>query len=158
MTFAALFSTIHSYSRFFLEHLNSTFATTLSCTLLGAWNYYVNYQMTQTGSRTTVTSKLELFVTILTDSLTIVTKISILDVAGVLDPTLIIDIFALQNWILISLKPIFHLDGFRLFTFLDNVRMRQFLSGKKLEIYITTKVERKETWRVFVKDSERNEC
>ena len=65
--------------------------------------------MIQTDSRTTVISKLGLFVTILTDSLTIVTKISILDVAGVLDPTLIVDIFALQNWILISLKPIFHL-------------------------------------------------
>ena len=38
----------------------------------------------------------------------------------------------------------FLIDGFRLFTFLDSVRMRQYLSGKKLEIEITTKVERKE--------------
>ena len=50
------------------------------------------------------------------------------------------------------------MEGFRLFTFLDNVRMRQDLPGKKLEIEITKKVERKETWRVLVKDSERNEC
>ena len=38
--------------------------------------------------------------------LIIVTKNSILDVAGVLDQTLITDIFALNSWILINLKPI----------------------------------------------------
>ena len=42
-------------------------------------------------------------------SLTIVTKISILVVKGVVDPTLITDIFASQNWIHMSLKPIFSL-------------------------------------------------
>ena len=42
-------------------------------------------------------------------SLTIVTKISILYDAGVLDPTLITDIFSSQSWILIGLKPIFRL-------------------------------------------------
>ena len=36
----------------------------------------------------------------------IATKNSILDVAGVLDPTLITDTFALHSWILINLKPI----------------------------------------------------
>ena len=52
--------------------------------------------MIQTGSRTTVTSKMEIFVTIFGSFhfLTIVTKISIIDVAGVFDPTLITDIFA----------------------------------------------------------------
>ena len=34
-------------------------------------------------------------------------------------------------------------NGFRLFTFLDNVLMRQYLSGKKLEIETTTEVEGK---------------
>ena len=38
--------------------------------------------------------------------LIITTKNSILDVAGVLDPTLITDTFALHSWILINLKPI----------------------------------------------------
>ena len=53
--------------------------------------------MIQTGSRTTVTSKMEIFVTIFDNFhfLAIATKISILDVAGVFDPTLITDIFAL---------------------------------------------------------------
>ena len=48
----------------------------------------------QTGFRTTVTSKMELFVTIFDSfhSLTIVTKSLILHVASVLDPTLITDI------------------------------------------------------------------
>ena len=38
--------------------------------------------------------------------LIITTKNSILGVAGVLDPTLITDTFALHSWILINLKPI----------------------------------------------------
>ena len=38
--------------------------------------------------------------------LIIATKNSILDVAGLLDTTLITDIFALHSWILINLKPI----------------------------------------------------
>ena len=82
--------------------MNNTFETTLSC-------YNVDYQMTQTGSRTTVTSKMELFATNFDSfhSLTIVKKISILDVLGVVDPTLITDIFVLQSWILIVLKAIF---------------------------------------------------
>ena len=73
--------------------------------------YYVNYQTTQTGSRATVTSKMELFVTIFDSfhSLTIVTKVSVLDVADALDPALNTDIFASQSGILINLKPIFSL-------------------------------------------------
>ena len=65
--------------------------------------------MAQTGFRTTVTPKMELFVAIFDNfhSLTIVTKSSILHVSGGLDPTLITDIFASQSWILIILKPIF---------------------------------------------------
>ena len=43
-------------------------------------------------------------------SLTIATKIFILDVANIIDPPLITDIFASQSWILISLKPIFTLQ------------------------------------------------
>ena len=51
------------------------------------------------GFRTTVTSKMELFVTILDTfhSLTIATKGSILDVAGILHPTLKTNILALQS-------------------------------------------------------------
>ena len=46
------------------------------------YNYYVDYQTTQTVSRTNVTSKMEQFVTIFDSSrsLTIVTQISILGV------------------------------------------------------------------------------
>ena len=49
------------------------------------------------GSRTTVTSKMELFKTILDGfhSVTIATKSSILDLAGVVSPTQITGIFAL---------------------------------------------------------------
>ena len=70
---------------------------------------YVDYQTAQTGLRTLVTSKMDLFVTIFDSfySLTAVTKRSILDVAGVLDPTLITDIFASQSWFLINLKSVF---------------------------------------------------
>ena len=84
--------------------MNNTFEITLSC-------YNVDYQMTQIGSRTTVTSKMELFATNFDSfhSLTIFKKISILDVLGVVDPTLITDIFVWQRWILIVLKPIFPL-------------------------------------------------
>ena len=59
--------------------------------------------MTQMGSRTTVASKMDLFMTAFDSfhSLIVVTKISILLVAGVLSPTLIKDIFTLQSWILI---------------------------------------------------------
>ena len=47
---------------------------------------------------------MDLFVTIFDSfySLTAVTKRSILDVAGVLDPTLITDIFASQSWFLVN--------------------------------------------------------
>ena len=49
------------------------------------------------GSRTSVTSKMELFVTIFDNFhfLKIVTKTSILDATGILDPTLIAEIFFL---------------------------------------------------------------
>ena len=96
------FSLFIIISNLFLDHLNNTFETTLSCTLVVARNYYVDYQSTQAGSRPIVTSKMELFVTNFDSlhSLTIARKISILDVAGVLDPTLIKDIFAWQDWIL----------------------------------------------------------
>ena len=53
------------------------------------------------GSRTTLTSKMDLFKTIF-DSfyyLAIVGKSSILDVADADDPTLMAGIFALQKWI-----------------------------------------------------------
>ena len=61
--------------------------------------------MTQMGSRTTVASKMDLFMTAFDSfhSLIIVTKISILLVAGVLSPTLIKDVFTLQSWILIRI-------------------------------------------------------
>ena len=42
-----------------------------------------------------------------------------------------------------------NIDGFCLFTFLGNVRVRQYLSGKKLEIESTIKTERNETWPVL---------
>ena len=56
-----------------------------------------------------LTSRMELFVTIFDSfhSLIIVTKISILDVAGILNPNLITDIFASRSWILMDLKSIF---------------------------------------------------
>ena len=78
--------------------LHSSYRVKLQCRL----------STTQKGSRTTVTSKLKLFVTIFDSfhSLKIFTKVSILDVANVLHPTFITDIFALQSWILISLRPI----------------------------------------------------
>ena len=44
--------------------MNNKVETTLSCALVVAKNSYVDYQTTQTGSRTTVTSKMELLVTI----------------------------------------------------------------------------------------------
>ena len=104
--FAALFLIIHN-SHFFLKHLNNIFETTLSCTLVITWNY-VHCQTTQTGSRITVAFMMELFVSIF-DSFhfwIIFTKSSILNVTGVLDPTLITDIFASHSWIFINLKPI----------------------------------------------------
>ena len=75
--------TIHNCFSFFLWHLNNTFETTLSCALVITWNiifcdftssYYGDYQTTQTGSRTTAISKMELYVTIFDSfhSLTIV--------------------------------------------------------------------------------------
>ena len=59
--------------------------------------------MTQMGSRTTVASKMDLFMTAFDSfhSLIIVTKISILLVAGVLSPILIKHVFTLQSRILI---------------------------------------------------------
>ena len=87
--------------------MNNIFETIFSCALVITWNY-VYYQTTQTGSRITATFMLELFVTIF-DSFhfwIIFTKSSILDVAGVLDPIFIADIFASHSWIFINLKPI----------------------------------------------------
>ena len=96
-------------SHFFLEHLKP-FETNLNCTLVIAWNYYVDCQTTKMGFRTPATSKMDLFVTIFDNfhSLTIVTKISILDAAGVFHPTLITDVFTSQLD-LNQLKPIFPL-------------------------------------------------
>ena len=106
----SLFSYSQLFLVFFLERLNIKFATTLNYTVVASWNYHVDYQTTQRGSRTTATSKMELFVTIVSfHSLTIVMKISILDVAGVLNPTFNTDIFAFNSWILINLKSIFPL-------------------------------------------------
>ena len=81
--YAVIFLTITNYFSFLSGASEYTFETTLTYTLVVAWNYHVDYQMTKTGSRTT---KMELFVTILSSfhSLTIVKKISILDVAGIL--------------------------------------------------------------------------
>ena len=69
-----------------MKHLNNKSETTLIWTVVVA----VDYQTTQTGSRTTVTSKMELFVAIFDSfhSLTIGTKSSVLDFADILDPTL----------------------------------------------------------------------
>ena len=39
--------------------MNNTFETTWSCTLVVIWNYYVDHQTIQTGSKTTVTSKMD---------------------------------------------------------------------------------------------------
>ena len=58
---------------------------------------------------------------------------------------------------LIALRQ-YVLDGFCLFTFSDNLRMYQYLSGKTLGINTIRKAERNETWRVLVKNFERNEC
>ena len=76
-----IFRSIFNYSQlflsfFFLVHLKNTFKTTLS-------------------SRTTVTSKMEHFVAISESFhfLATFTKSSVLDVEGVIDPTLITDIF-----------------------------------------------------------------
>ena len=59
-------------------------------------------------SRATVTFNMELFVNIFDSlhSLTTVVKIFILDVAGVLDPTLITDIFASLELDLNPLQPV----------------------------------------------------
>ena len=56
-----------------------------------------------------LTSKMELFVTIFDSfhSLIFFIKISILDVAGIFDPTLITDIFVSRSWILMDLKSVF---------------------------------------------------
>ena len=53
---------------------------------------------------------MELFLNTIFDSfysVTIVTNSSMLDVAGVIDPTLSTGIFALQRWILINMKAVF---------------------------------------------------
>ena len=60
-----------------------------------------------------VTSKMELLWTVFNSFffLIIVIKNSILDVAGVLDPILITDIFTLHSWILINLSQFwFHIE------------------------------------------------
>ena len=62
ITFAVLFLIILNYFSFFP---GATFETTLSCTLVVTWNYFVDYQAIQIGSRTTVTSKMERFVSFL---------------------------------------------------------------------------------------------
>ena len=89
------------FYHFFLEHLNNTFETTLSYALVVEWNYYVNYQTTQTWSRSNAVYKMELFRTIFDSfhSLTNFTKISNLDAASIFYPTLITDIFTSQDWI-----------------------------------------------------------
>ena len=76
------------------------FSESLSCNQL-SHETYIDYQTTQTGSRTTVTSKMELFVNIFDTFyfLIIVTKSSILDILET-------DIFSWHSWILINLKPI----------------------------------------------------
>ena len=138
---------------FFLEYLNNTFETTLSCTLVVAWNYYVDYQTTQTEPRTNVTSKMEIFVTIFYSfhSLTIFTKISILDVAGILDPTIITDIVASRSQFLINLKSIFPLyrnrsissndkkDGWLLWdgnVLISNSLRKQMCTEQSVKVYL----------------------
>ena len=90
----------------FLEHFSNTFETTLTCTLVVPWTF-IYYHRTQTGSITTVTSKMEHFRTIFDSfySVTVPTKGSILNVVNNLDRTLITSIFASQGCILINLKP-----------------------------------------------------
>ena len=58
------------------------------------------------GSRTAATSKMELFVIIANgfQPLTIITKCSILDVAAVLDPSLVVITTALRRHIISSVK------------------------------------------------------
>ena len=71
-------------------------------------NYYVDYQMVQTGSRISATSKTGFIVTVngfqhfQELSLSLSLSLSLLDIAG--DLELIIDIFASQSRILISLE------------------------------------------------------
>ena len=76
------------------------FSESLSCNQL-SHEAYIDYQTTQTGSRNTATSKMELFVNIFDTFyfLIIVTKSSILDILET-------DIFSWHSWILINLKPI----------------------------------------------------
>ena len=65
-------------------------------------DFMYNFRMyNQGGSRTAVTSKMELFVIIVNgfQSLTIITKCSSLNVAAVLDPLLTIIIFISLTWI-----------------------------------------------------------
>ena len=55
------------------------------------WTLYFRYRISRGGSRAAATSKMECFVIIVNgfQSLTIITRRSILDVAAVLDPPLI---------------------------------------------------------------------
>ena len=71
--------------------------------------YFVDYKATQTGSRTTATSKTELISGNFWQLPLIknFSKMSILDVADVPDPILITDNFAQQMWVLINVKSVF---------------------------------------------------
>ena len=74
-----------------------------------------------------ITSKMELFGTIFNSFhfLIIGTKNSIVDVVGVLDPTLITDIFVLHSSILINLKP-----GLASYIYIgQSVRMAKKMAG-----------------------------
>ena len=77
-----LLVTIHSHFLFFLEYLSNTYEATLSCFLGVTWNYSADYQTAEIGSRTIITSKMKLFVTLVHSfhPLKIVTMSSILNV------------------------------------------------------------------------------
>lgn len=64
-----------------------------------ASNYSVGYETVPTGSTTPVTSKTDFLVTIFKgpQHLTIVRESSVLDITGVLELTLIADLFASQS-------------------------------------------------------------
>ena len=104
ITFAGLFLIINNYFSGVFKYWNAS-ETTLRCTLAVTWNLC----WLSDGARTMIKSKMELFKTIFDSfySVTIATKSSILDVAGILDPTPITGIFAKDRWILINLKTIF---------------------------------------------------
>ena len=63
ITFAGSTFNLYNHFLFFLEHLNNSFEACLSCAIGVAWNYPVDYQTSQTGSRTPKRSQIELYVT-----------------------------------------------------------------------------------------------